>query len=449
MLFKTYLKKDLREIVDLFKSHLLAVAVVILSYAGTYALNLYLAKILEPKAYGDIAVVLQFLVFVVPFALLGTEVAMVRFIPQYIEAKEYGKIAGFFRWSTKIYLYASLIIVILGSLFSLLLWVLTKENVQVVEKYHIIVHSYWLIPLIALIVLLSKILLSMQRFYLSAFLRGFTFSLFVIGIIALLMGFFEHTWLGLYSAKFSVLLCVGIACLIIIGLQLYALFKVMPKKYLHAKPIYQKRRWYKSSFEMLTGTIVYVGINTVNLFMVEIFAKNEEHVAHYAAILVIAGLVYLFSSAVDLLVNPIISPCVENNNKSHLQSIIHIMNLFKVIPGLIMSIIIILFGNDFLLYFGKGYAGAYGPLLIMLLGFFLGMCLSSSGSLLLYSGHQKMNIIISSAQLLFLIIGGSIFIPFFGITGAVWVLTLSIVLSAIVRCLAVRKYLEIHSFYFI
>jgi O-antigen/teichoic acid export membrane protein len=446
---KEYFAKDIRKIFYLLKSHIIVLLIIILSYAATYGLNLYLAKILTPQDYGDIAVVLQVLVFAVPFALLGTELSMIRYLPKYISEENHSKISGFLRWTLRIYILTSVGILLLGSVLSITLYFIAREGVSALDKYHTVVHAYWLIPLFALVMLLSQLLQALKRFYLSATFSGFAFYLFVIGSIALFFSLFESTWIGNYRAKFSILLCIGIASLIIIAFQFYSLFRLIPKPYIKVKPTYSHKVWLKSSFEMMFSTVIFAGLMAIDIFMLEILGANEAEVAHFAAIVVIASSMAVFSSAVDMLVNPIISPCIEQENRSHLQSILHIMNSFKVIPALLISLLVIIFGKNLLGHFGKDFVSAYPSLLIMLLGFFWGLCFSSAGPLLLYSGHQKLSVKISVSQLLFIIVFDCIFIPIYQIEGAVTVLTVSIILSSMIRTFFAKKYLKIHTFYFI
>ncbi len=444
-----YFFKDVKQFLHLARTHSLILAIVLLSYLASYGLNFYLAQILDPQNYGDVSVVWQVLLFATPVALLGTELAVMRFLPMYMEQGKVGLIAGFLKWMKRTYIISSLVILGVGLLVLLVFVVFSKTHIHFFDQFHIIITAFWLVPLFSLVMLLAQVFQAMKKYYHSALFSGLAFTLLIIVTVALLITIFESTWIGLYRASFSVLLCIGVACVIMIMCEFYWLKKCMPKRYFTVKPQFEVKRWSKVAFEMMSSTVVFGGLLAIDIVMLEVLGKNEAQVGHFAAVLVIASSIGVFGSAVDMLVNPMISPCIEQKNHRHLQSVIHIMNLFKAFPALLLTTGIIIFGKDLLRMFGDSYVNAYSSLVIVVIGVFWGICLSSSGPLLLYSGHQRTNFKLSIIQLGFIIVLDVIFIPLYHIQGAAIVLTVAIILSAIVRAFLARKYLGIHTFYLI
>lgn len=100
----------------------------------------------------------------------------------------------------------------------------------------------------------------------------------------------------------------------------------------------------------------------IDIFMVEIIAKNEAAVGFFASITVIASAITVFGGAIDMIINPRISYYVERNEKEHLQDLLNVMNAFKLIPSIIFIIIVIYFGHPLLFFFGKDFTGAYTSL---------------------------------------------------------------------------------------
>lgn len=446
---KHYLTKDFQKLLKLLKSHLTILSIIIFSYITSYFMNVFLSKILSPRDYGNIAVVMQILTFSIPFALLGTELSIVYYLPKYIAEKNYSKTSGYLRWTMQVYLYASLIVFILGTLIALLTFFGQDGSIGLKEQYHIAIYSYWLIPLFALLILLSQLLQAIRHIYLSTSLSGFAFCLAVIGFTVLFLFGLKSRWLHSYSKQLIVLLSIGAACLMIIAVQIYSIKKVLPAKLFTAVPSYSRKKWTKHSFEMMSNAVVLSALSAIDIFMIEIFGKNELQVAYFAAILVITTSINVFGSAVNVFITPLISPYISQGNHDHLQSILHITNLFKLLPSFLITLLIFFFGKNLLGHFGEIFKASYPSLIIMGIGFFINLCLSASGLLLIYSGHQKINMVLSLCELLAIIILDYFFIPLYGIIGATLVLSITLVVAALIRCYFANKYLRIRTFYFV
>ena len=449
MKFVSYLVADIKKFGYLVKKHAIVVVLAVLSYVATYGLNFYLAKMLEPADYGNIAVVLQILAFSVPVVLMGSEIALVRYIPRYEAEGKYELISGFLIWMRRIFIRVSVGIVLIGTILMIILAIFGRGDSHWLERFHIVLYAYWVIPLFAGAKLLSQIFQVIRRPYLSTAFAGVALTLLILGMIGVFTPLFESSWVGNYRTTFSVLLCIGIACVLTIALELFLLKKCMPAKFYKAKPEFHAKHWSNTAFAMMSSTVAFGALTAIDIIMLEILGKNEAQVAHFAAISVIATALGVFASAVGVLVNPMISPCIESDNHKHLQSVLHVMNFFKSAPGLIIAVLAVVFGKDLLHHFGPDYVDAYPALVMMTIGFFVGLCFSSSGPLLIYSHHHRLNMQISIGQLAFIVLMDLIFIPDYGLDGAVGVLIASIGVSVVLRAYFARKYLKIHSFYFI
>ena len=442
MKFKNYLTKDVKLISSILKDHTVILVIIILSYIATYVLNLYLANILKPRLYGDIAIVFQLLLFSMPFALLGTEMSMMHYLPKYFEEKAYPLASGFLRWNLRLFIWTTIAVLGLGFVGAIIATIFDALGHHSFDEYHIVIFSFWLVPLYALIVLLATVLQSLHKTYLSAIFRGFAVTFLILLNIALFLRIFESTWIGDYRRPESIVLCMAIAYVLIIIAQIFIVYRKLPKEVFTAKPHYQNKRWTLHSVEMLGSAIGYTALGAIQIMMLEFFHVSEDAVGYFAAILVIASSLMVFGLAVDTLVNPLISAIIHKN-KTHLQSIIDIVNIFKLAPAILLFIVIIIFGHSLLRHFGKSFVEVYPDLLVLTLGYFAGVCFNSAMPLLLYSDHHMINFKISLAQLAFILIVGSILIPLMGISGAAWSLSLTIILAGCIRTYYVHKFLDI------
>ncbi|MEX0962217.1 MAG: polysaccharide biosynthesis C-terminal domain-containing protein [Simkaniaceae bacterium] len=448
MKLKTYLKKDLYLIAGLLRSNGVILALIILSYFATYALNIYLANLLKPVLYGDVSIVFQLLMFSLPFALIGTELSMMHYLPKYFEEKDYEHASGFLRWNLRLLVWATIFILLLGAIIAVFALILERFGYHNIETYHIILFSFWLIPLFAFIVWLATILQTLRRYYWAASFRGFAVSFMIILTIVIFLSLFENSWIGAYKRVWSILLCIGIAYFVIILIEILTIYYKLPHEIYHVEPKFLKKNWFKHSFEMLGSFVGYTALAAIEIMLIEVVGENESMVGHFASIIVIGSSVMVFALAVDIFVNPHISSLVHKN-KVHLQSILDIVNLFKLIPGLIISLFILFFGQWLLEHFGKGFEGAYPALLILLVGYLAGLALGSAMPVLIYSGHHILNFKISLWQLAVITLLSLILIPLFGIEGAALSLSLTILFSGVLRSIFVRKYLDINIFFFV
>lgn len=445
-----YFRKDVKTFLSLLREHNVILLIVIFSYFASYGLNLFLSRILDPMDYGDISVVIQLITFFTPLALMGAELSMVKFLPGYLERNEYGKAAGFLRWAFEMFLVMAAIILLIGSLVVFILFTVTMGEFPHFARFHIMVYSFWLIPIYALINLLATILQALKRYYQSSTfsgMKGYGLTILMIISLAFLAGFFNITWFGRDKLRFSIILCLGIACLLVVAYLMVVVKKSLDPKIFEVRPHFERKQWFYSSVKMLGSTMIFAGLSAIDIVMIEIFAKDNADVGHFASILVIASSIGVFGGAVDMIVSPMISPCVESGSKKHLQSVIHLTNLFKSLPAIFFTLIIFIFGELFLSHFGKSFVGAYPSLTLLSIGFLVGLFFSSSGALLVYTKHAMLNFYISLGQFLYIFVLDAIFIPLFGLYGAVVILTSSIILSSFVRAFYVRHYLKIKSFF--
>ena len=435
-------------IANLFKPHSIVLVLIIFSYFAAYGLNVFLANTLGVDVYGQISLVMQILVFSTPFALLGTELSAMRFIPQYVENKQYNLISGFGRWSVQVFGWASMIILFVGAILLSYSMILDDLNILIFDKFHVIVYSFWLIPIFAFMVLQTSVLQALRNYYLASSFGGFALSVAIVMVASFLIAWLDNTWIGAYEKRFSMLICIGLASAIIIIAQYFAIRRNLPENIYTIKPKYNIKEWLKNSYQMMSSTIVFGALSAIDIMMIEFLSPVKTDVAYFAAIIVIVSSVVVFSAAVDMIVNPLISPAFEKKKMSHLQSILHIMNLFKMVPTTLISIAIVIWGKELLEHFGHGFSEAYPSLMVVLFGFVVGQCLTSSGPLLLYSGNQLLSFKISVAQLGAIILLDCALIPFWHLQGAVWSLSLSIIISSLIRTIYCHHRLNLRVFFF-
>ncbi len=434
---------------SLFRDNIVLLCIVLFAYVSNAVFNLIMSNMLEPMDYGDISVVLQLLVFLAPFALLGTELSIVKYFPKYLAQNEYGKMHGFIRWSYEV-IFGIAFFIFLVSSFVVFVSMIVSSKGTAFERWHIAVYSIWLVPIYAINNMLALVLQSLKKYYHSAVFNGITSIGITLLINILLFVFwqvFAGSWFGRDQLRFTVVFIIAFGFTISALYQLQLCKRFLPQEVWDTEPVRDQDEWRDTSWKMLISTAIFAGLMSIDIVLIELLSFNEKDVAFFAAISVICGSIYLFGTAIDMIVNPQIALLIERNDIQKLQSLLNKMNLFKVIPAACFLVGILLFGKDILHFFGKSFSGATLSLDILAISFFIGLCFNSAGALLVYTKYQILNFWLSVAQIIYIFLGDVIFIPFFGLPGAIGVLGSSIILSVFIRTFFVRKYLNIRSFY--
>ncbi|MCH9613360.1 MAG: hypothetical protein SP1CHLAM54_03590 [Chlamydiia bacterium] len=440
-------KTDVKDLLSLLKSHTLVLCIVILSYLANYTLNVYLARLLPPPIYGDIAVVLLILALLVPLAVFGTEISLVRYLPKYLANEDYGHAAGFIRWTFKMIGIMTLIILATGGLLIYGTAYMQQLNESKLHDVHLVYLSFWLIPLYALNILFSNILLVFNRHYIATMSKGFTLFGLMIGAIFLFLRFKGYT--SESGMELIIVSCVGLACILSILFQSLFIYKVFPKEVIHAKPHYHKKEWFRSSFFVMGTTLVFSGMSAVQIILLEILGTYEADVGFFASLIVISSMILMLGGAVNMLLNPRISSLVTHHSSSHLQKMLNVLNCGKMIPGIILFVLIYFYGDFLLWIFGKDFTNSHSALCTLAAFYLFGLAFNSVPALLNFSHHQKTGFVISAAQLLYLILMNIILVPHFGLNGAIFALGSSIVLSSLAGAFFVKRYLGVKSFFFL
>lgn len=440
-----------RSLQSLFRDNSVLLVIVLLAYVSNYVFNLILSNMLEPVDYGDISVVLQLLVFFAPFALLGTELSIIKFFPKYLEEKDYGKIHGFIRWSYEV-IFGIGFFIFLFSSFVVFVSMIISSKGTAFERWHIAVYSIWLVPIYAMNIMLSMVLQSLRKYYHSISFSGITSVGVTLIINVLLFVFwkvFAGSWFGRDQLRFTVLFIIAFGFSITALYQLSLCRRFIPKEIWESEAVRDQDLWRHTSWKMLISTAIFAGLMSIDIVLIELLSFNEKNVAQFAAISVICGSIYVFGTGIDMIVNPQIGLLVEKKDISHLQKLLNTMNLFKTLPAALFLLVICFFGKEILTLFGKAFPMAHVPLILLALSFFVGLCFNSAGALLVYTRYQVLNFWLSVTQICYIFIGDVILIPHLGLLGAVYILGSSIIISALIRAYFVRRYLGIKTFYIV
>tara|TARA_B110000238_G_C16029158_1_gene396641 strand:- start:515 stop:1051 length:537 start_codon:yes stop_codon:yes gene_type:complete len=155
---------------------------------------------------------------------------------------------------------------------------------------------------------------------------------------------------------------------------------------------------------------------------------SAEDVANYRVAFKIATLITFTQFAINARIAPQISSLWSNKKTKDLQSIIYKASLLNTIVGIPLFFFIMIFGEFLLSIFGEGYEGSISILRILCFGQIINALCGPVMYLLNMTGNEKeaRNTMIYAA--IVNISANILLIPIFGLEGAAWATSSTMIL---------------------
>ena len=425
----------------LISHSILAISIIIFGYICRYLANVLLARYLHAEAYGDFSVIFNIMLFGAIGLLLGMDDATLKFIPEYIADKKWRYVAGYLKRNTIIIKLTSLISIFLGMLATFILFLFIRTGYTILNIYYPYALTLWIIPLLAIITFQTKLLRSLRYLTWSLlFYNVFPYILFALGIILAIQ---THTEITLLRS----VLIFGIG-LLLVSIAQYSFIKIaLPQEIRSHEPMFLNKRWFTVSIHLMISNLVFVGISSIDLIILEILGHSEVEVGIFAAILVIANSMLLINISINIIISPLIA--ILAKRKAQLQSLANMTNWLLTFPTLIMAILIIAFGKTLLSHFGHDFSQGYYVLVIVICGYVVAISTNLSSVLLKYTEHQRATVNINMLALLIMIVIELFSVPRYGFYGAAIGLAVARCLICILNIYTAKNFLKMRSFFFV
>ena len=419
--------------------------IALIGYLTKYILNIFLAHYLIPSIFGELQVAMKVLYVLVGLTLFGTNVGAQRFLAKYLHTNKKSTAAHYVAWNLKLIRTTFLISLVFAAIASGLMFLLHVMKVRDINQYHLAIYMFWLAPFAAIVSLISCFLFSSDEVYFPAMLNTlfrYATELLLFLVAAILFGFsidnnttiigilfFTYVFLSILGLRF---LDAGIFLAIKNALRLIKVVHVT------------EAEWYVVSKRMIANNIIFLLTSTIDLFIVEVFDKNKDHVGYYAVILTISGLIWLSPMNIYQKFKSQISSLVMNpGGMIELQSRLDKINGINLAITGISAILIIYFSTSLLSLFGTVYEAARVPLILLVVGGFLRGTLRIGALLLLYSGFEQLLLKISTVEIILLCCLGPPATYFFDILGMAVVSAFIMILGGFLTLVLARKKLGV------
>lgn len=349
----------------LYKS-LLMLILVLLAYAANYWLNIVLARLLPATMYGDFSVIKEIMLLASIVLLLGSNFSVLKFVPEYKKAEQYGLMKGYLLHNWRLFWIMSI------TLFILAVVLLFFKAIP-----------FWLIILTILFAgmsYLAELLRAFNKVFYGSFISDLLTPILLTLALLLLLPKTLIPTLTLYA----------LALIITIFLAVIFTWKFLPKSLFHIKAQQDKPAWNSCSRNLMLSKFVLTLLFSSEIIILKIFGHKPAEVGIFAAILTVGALYWVIFNGVNYVISPLISPLVYAKDKLKLRSIFKTFTILLFILITVLSSILIYYRIPILRYFNPAFIKGAFSYTIILLGFAITVILGLPWFFIGLSGHHHL-----------------------------------------------------------
>ena len=378
-------------------------------YAGfitQYAVNIFLTRNLDLDGLGDFNVAVSVATICSVIFLLGGDSGLNRFIPRYLENKDYKKIKGYIVYYLKLTLIISFCFCLLSFTADFFLGYYHLEKL-LHESYFAMI----LTPALAVFTIMGESLLAIHRRYASSLTTELLKPLLFLASVSVWL--FFNTAINEYEAIVLLLLSLSITIIA----QSWLFLKSIPFDFFSENMQISIPEWRTVCVPMLVTYLANNFVSFVELWSLEILHKNEKSVGVFSLLVFIASIIWVNFTALYYFISSRISS-IEQDRQSLQENYRKSARRLLLINFFTTSVLI--FNAETILDWLHGDMAAYKNwLYFILIGTSINSVLQLASPFLRLSGYAREASIISSRILMISVISAPVMIYFFGLEGAV------------------------------
>jgi O-antigen/teichoic acid export membrane protein len=369
-----------------------------------YAGQILLARWLGVGGYGVYTYLIAWAQVFTIGALVGMDLGILRFVPEYLIRQDRQRLRGILRWSRRLVLVVGTFWAGAGALILYLV-----RPIQL-STFALLFGSV-LIPLFALSGIQTEIIRSIKRI---AWAYGPPILLQPLLLLGMAFAFMRIR--GGLTESFALVALLISLCLIVV-LQAGLIRKAFSGLTQNVTAIYDARGWLKVSFPLLLNSIFSILLLRVDTLAVGYFLGSEE-VGIYGAAVKTATFIGITLLAANTIVAPLIASYYTRRDMAGLQDIVSLATLGSFGSSLVIGVGMMLLSGPILGAFGGDFIRARLPLLILIIGQLVNVGSGSVGLLMVLTGHERQSVLVLGCCALITTVLCVVVIPSFGIIGA-------------------------------
>ena len=415
----------------------------IFGFGVGFFVKLYLINAVGTEDYGKYVIGQTVVATVTVFAALALPQILLRFLPAFVEKKEFEKASDLASFGLQFLLLVGVLSAIGIMLFHDRVAAIFHDRDTLLNTIILISALYIPLSLYSAVITASyRSLLKIKEIVLYG-----TFILISLRAIGVFIVFsFSNNII-----YFLVIEILSQAVVLFIMTKKFdasnfTFFKPFPiKEVLEEKQVVSFGK--KMYFYALIG---FAGGYTITLIMS--ISLPAKYIGVYSILTTLAGLTAFLLNNLNSVFAPVISKYHAAGEIKKLESLFKETTFIINIMSAPFIVLLILFSHDILGLYGKDVSAFTIPFAILLLGSYYNLFVGNSGMLLLMGGWESDEIRIKIANMLLVILFSSIFIAPFGLIAAVWINTLSAVFVNTLHVIYIKKRFgftpwEVYSFF--
>lgn len=399
-----------------------------------FLLHVMLARDLGAEQYGHYAYVLSWVVTLVVLPKLGLDVAVMAFLPVYVDRKEWGLLRGLLHTSSIATVAASFAVSAIAIAAISQLGVFEDSSLRA---------TFWagmaIIPIQTLSFVWASALRGMKRVGSSQVPLGVLYPLIlVIGVLI----WHRLVTTPLYSATamWMTFASSGVV-LVILGMNLWSALPVGARV---AAPERALPEWRGAAVPLLVMSLLQILAARGGILIMGAFLGTTEAGIYFSADR-LATLMALGAVAINSWAAPLIAELYGAGRSKELQRLVHVGTRGLVAYSVPLAVLLIAFGHRALGLFGPEFPRAYPALVILVVGQLAAAFVGPAGFLPTMTGHQQAASWVAAAMTVLNLGLSLVMIPTLGITGAAVASAVSLVVRSLAMAILAWRTVGIRS----
>ena len=373
--------------------------------------------------------------FIASIALLGLDVAMVRFIAIYDSEKDINRKKGT--------MLACVGIAMLVSILAAILLYLSSEYI-----------SYTLfkkpnLKIVLLLFSLSIPFLALKKIFLASIegLKLMQYSVYTNNVAEVGLRFsFTLIFIYLFKSDLKGLIIANLITSILTALlAFYYATKFIPILNNKIKPIYEFKNLLNFSLPLVLSRLFFSLMSSVDTFLLG-YLSSATNVAIYNIVMRIVSIATLAQTGFNQIFSPFVADLHNRNEVNKLSNLFKIASKWTFAISLPLFLLFIIFPWYFLTIFGGSFTEGAACLIVISIAYLLNSTLSLSATLISMSGRSDITLKNNIVAAFFNFILIYLLIPKFGALGAAIGTGISIIILNLFRVTEVYYLMRIHPF---
>jgi O-antigen/teichoic acid export membrane protein len=353
----------------------IAFALQVTGTALGYFVQVLLARWLGPQEYGTYTYIFTWAQSFALISLLGLDVAILRFVPEYIALEDHAHLQGILKWSRQLS-------ILVGSFFMIsiaagyLFFRPTSPEILAVLAGTV------LIPLLALSELQSQTLRGRQKIAWAFFPPLILLPICLVAFANIL-----HQTVPLSFGTLT-LGAMAIALLVVLGVQSGGIRGWFLPTVPPVNTLYETRRWLKISLPLLVNTFFSIILLRMDVLMVGMLMGASE-AGIYSVAAKTATIISFPLLATNAIIAPLVASFFARRDKNGLQEVVRWATFGSFWASVLMGTGLLVISGPLLGFFGEPFQQARFPLAILIFGQWINVGFGPVGLLLTLTGYEK------------------------------------------------------------